>query len=226
MLSPLIFVYFFIFIVSVSAKSHCVDHLADSQYLSDISKECYRSVIKTSSCRGIYDIKCICSSENYKLDIFSCILEKNRIDGYNMAVFFQETCKDLKNISKDCLEKKKKPVPEKTLSVAEQNVVFDPFLSIDDFMAQVRQEMEKDMAQKCIEQGNCKGRFDSTCSILYMFSTPQGSATKTASVKASQTDGSVLLNFASTDLGLFSSFSNLIKLFIAVISLMFLSIVF
>lgn len=254
-----IFFFLFIFIISVFAKSNCVDHLGQADYLSSKSKECYKSVISRSPCRGVNDLKCICASELYRLDIFSCILEQDYMNGYYMALFFKKICKDNAtdhNVPDACLETQKAPVPEKTLSLEEQNVTFDSSPSIEDLMFEVNKESEREHLEECIERGKCKGSFDSTCSITYILDRSQAATQhKTQTIKTTvtltqscgkpthrpsrpsssrkptQTSGqkpgetTSLSNYASTDLGSFSSISNLVKLSIFVGSLMFLTII-
>ncbi|KTW26394.1 hypothetical protein T552_04188 [Pneumocystis carinii B80] len=218
-----IFVPFILFFVSVLAKTGCVDYLANASDLSDVSKNCYKTALKSSTCRGIFDVKCICESESYKLEVFSCILNKKREDGINMAIFLKELCKNGTDSKEECLEKAKTPPREKVLSSKEQNVTFDEAPYMDNFLFRLRQHVERDRVEKCIKRGQCIGIFHSTCSILYKITTVADKPAKTQvtgkPIKTQSSQESTINNFASTDLGLFSSSSNLIKLSIALISL-------
>ncbi|KAG5519590.1 hypothetical protein PMAC_001745 [Pneumocystis sp. 'macacae'] len=103
-------------------SKNCVDYFGSSG-LSDDVKKCSQESLDSSSCRGKYDIGCLCRSEDYRDAFLSCVYYKVPFEGFESAKHFSETCNNSFSVNEKCLEEKKegkvtveeKPLPQPKL---------------------------------------------------------------------------------------------------------------
>lgn len=117
-----------------AASQKCLNFLnSDNNNIEDKVKKCFTTSLTLSPCRGINDIKCLCTSDDYKNDLFQCILEENKYSGLGVAEFMAKICKNPKEPEETCLEAPKLSIPP-AKELPPPKVLDDPIPEYEDLI--------------------------------------------------------------------------------------------
>ncbi|KTW28485.1 hypothetical protein T552_01745 [Pneumocystis carinii B80] len=79
-----------------------LEKLEDSS-LNRNSRECFKESIFFSGCPNIFDIPCLCRSNNYKSHIALCIYQRSTIQLITAFAFASEICSNYASLSSSCI---------------------------------------------------------------------------------------------------------------------------
>ncbi|KAG4300822.1 hypothetical protein PCK1_002899 [Pneumocystis canis] len=83
----------------------CVNFLQklEESDLKTETKECFKNSILYSGCPSIFDIPCLCLSNNYKSAVAQCIYQKNLVQLFNAFTFSNRTCSSYSSLPDSCV---------------------------------------------------------------------------------------------------------------------------
>ncbi|KAG4305897.1 hypothetical protein PORY_000807 [Pneumocystis oryctolagi] len=88
-----------------NSKVECVNFLKELEEsnLNVKSKECFKNSAIYSGCPNIFDIPCLCSSNNYKSATAQCIYQKSIIQLFDAYFFSSSICSTYSSLPSSCI---------------------------------------------------------------------------------------------------------------------------